>query len=75
MYYSSDDLEGRSVEIFTTGIVFKSHFQLSGVVFTGIISIQSVGHGATHKSHPVHSDSITVCKAFVPPTMASTGQA
>ncbi len=50
-------------------------FQFSVVVATGIISIQSVGHGATQRSQPVHSSLITVCSALVPPTMASTGQA
>ncbi len=34
----------------TTGMALSCHFQLSVVVSTGIISIQSVGHGATHKS-------------------------
>ena len=53
----------------------RSHFQLSTVVGTGIISIQSVGQGSTQRSHPVHSAAMTVCIALVAPRMASTGQA
>ena len=53
----------------------RSHFQLSTVVGTGIISIQSVGQGSTQRSQPVHSSVMTVCIALVAPTMASTGQA
>ena len=53
----------------------RSHFQLSTVVGTGTISIQSVGQGSTQRSQPVHSSVMTVCIALVAPTMASTGQA
>ena len=37
--------------------------------------MQSTGHGATHRSQPVHSDAIMVCISLVAPAIASTGQA
>jgi hypothetical protein len=37
--------------------------------------MQSTGHGATHRSQPVHSSGITACSRFVAPAIASTGHA
>ncbi len=42
---------------------------------TGTIAMQSTGQGATHRSQPVHSASITVCICFGAPRIASTGHA
>ncbi len=42
---------------------------------TGIICMQSTGHGGMHNSQPVQSAAITVCITFAAPAMASTGQA
>ncbi len=39
------------------------------------IVMQSTGHGAMHRSQPVHSSISTVCMRFGAPTIASTGQA
>ena len=37
--------------------------------------MQSTGHGATHKSQPVHSLTMTVCMCLALPRIASTGHA
>ena len=45
------------------------------VSVTGYMTMQSTGHGFTHRSQPVHSSGTMVCISLAAPTMASTGQA
>ena len=47
----------------------------SGEAGNSIISIQSTGQGARHKSQPVHCSVITECICWLAPIIASTGQA
>ncbi len=66
------------------GALINGAMSLSSSSITGVIrdwlrvatrSIQSTGQGGMHRSHPVHSFSITTCINWAAPIMASTGQA